>query len=53
MNIQGDRSQVGSLSACGWDDEGVVPETFDIIKNGIVRRLPDDARAGALSRVVL
>ncbi|HTE44443.1 MAG TPA: TldD/PmbA family protein [Gemmatimonadaceae bacterium] len=36
MNIQADRSQVGSLSACGWDDEGVVPETFDIIKNGVV-----------------
>jgi TldD protein len=36
MNIQGDRSQPGSLSACGWDDEGVVPETFLIIKNGIV-----------------
>jgi TldD protein len=36
MNIQGDRMQPGSLSACGWDDEGVVPETFLIIKKGIV-----------------
>jgi TldD protein len=36
MNIQGDRTQVGSLSACGWDDEGVVPDTFLIIKKGIV-----------------
>jgi TldD protein len=36
MNIQGDRSQAGSLSACGWDDEGVEPDTFLIIKNGIV-----------------
>jgi TldD protein len=35
MNIRADRNQVGSLSACGWDDEGVVPETFDIIKNGV------------------
>ena len=35
MNIQGDRSQPGSLSACGWDDEGVKPETFHIVKNGI------------------
>ena len=35
MNIQGDRSQPGSLSACGWDDEGVRPEEFLIIKNGI------------------
>jgi TldD protein len=36
MNIQGDRTQNGSLSAVGWDDEGVVPETFDVIKNGMV-----------------
>jgi len=35
MNIRGDRSQRGSLSACGWDDEGVAPEEFDIIKNGV------------------
>ena len=35
MNIQGDRSQPGSLSACGWDDEGVRPDEFLIIKNGI------------------
>jgi TldD protein len=36
MNVQGDRSQSGSLSAVGWDDEGVQPETFLIIKNGVV-----------------
>ncbi|MFI5256553.1 MAG: TldD/PmbA family protein [Gemmatimonadales bacterium] len=35
MNIRGDRSQAGSLSAVGWDDEGVKPESFDIIRNGI------------------
>ena len=35
MNIRGDRDQPGSLSAVGWDDEGVRPERFDIIKNGI------------------
>jgi TldD protein len=35
MNIRGDRTQVGSLSACGWDDEGVQPEEFDIIKKGV------------------
>ena len=35
MNIQADRNQVGSLSACGWDDEGVLPETYDIIKDGV------------------
>jgi TldD protein len=35
MNIRGDRSQPGSLAACGWDDDGVKPEDFDIVKNGI------------------
>jgi TldD protein len=35
MNIRGDRRQPGSLSAVGWDDEGVQPEDFDIVKNGV------------------
>ncbi|MGQ0714510.1 MAG: TldD/PmbA family protein [Gemmatimonadaceae bacterium] len=35
MNVQGDRSQPGSLSAVGWDDEGVRPDEFLIVKNGI------------------
>ena len=36
MNVRGDRSQVGSLSACGWDDEGQKPEDFLIIEKGIL-----------------
>ena len=36
MNVQGNRSEEGSLAACGWDDEGVKPDTFLIIKNGVV-----------------
>jgi TldD protein len=36
MNIQGDRSQAGSLSACGWDDDGVAPELYLIVKNGVL-----------------
>jgi TldD protein len=35
MNIQGDRSQEGALSTIGYDDEGVKPEDFLIVKNGI------------------
>jgi TldD protein len=35
MNIQGDRSQAGGLSSVGYDDDGVRPEDFLIIKNGI------------------
>jgi TldD protein len=36
MNIQGDRSQEGACATIGYDDEGVKPETFLIIKNGLV-----------------
>jgi TldD protein len=36
MNIQGDRSQEGGCATIGYDDEGVKPETFLIIKNGLV-----------------
>ena len=35
MNIQGDRSQPGGLATIGYDDEGVKPDDFLIIKNGI------------------
>ncbi|MBL0890240.1 MAG: twin-arginine translocation signal domain-containing protein [Gemmatimonadaceae bacterium] len=35
MNVVGDREQPGSLGAIGWDDEGVKPTKFDIVKNGI------------------
>jgi len=35
MNIKADRSAPGSLSACGWDDEGVAPEDFFIVKDGM------------------
>ena len=36
MNVRGDRSQPGSLSACGWDDEGQKPEDFLIVDKGIL-----------------
>jgi TldD protein len=35
MNVQGDRSQEGGLSTIGWDDDGVKPEEFLIVKNGV------------------
>ncbi|MBL8997993.1 MAG: TldD/PmbA family protein [Gemmatimonadales bacterium] len=35
MNVLADRSAPGSLSACGWDDEGVAPEDFYIVKDGM------------------
>jgi TldD protein len=36
MNVQGDRSQVGACGTIGYDDEGVQPEDYLIIKNGII-----------------
>jgi TldD protein len=36
MNIQGDRSQPGALATIGYDDEGVAPDEFLIIRNGLV-----------------
>ncbi|MGQ0765014.1 MAG: TldD/PmbA family protein [Gemmatimonadota bacterium] len=36
MNIQGDRSQPGALSTIGYDDEGVKPDDFLIVKDGIM-----------------
>jgi TldD protein len=35
MNVQGDRSQVGALATIGYDDEGVAPDDFLIVKNGV------------------
>jgi TldD protein len=35
MNIQGDRTQEGGCATIGWDDDGVQPDTFLIVKNGI------------------
>ena len=35
MNIQADRSQAGALSTIGYDDDGVKPDEFLIVKNGV------------------
>lgn len=35
MNITGDRSQDGSCAAMGYDDDGIQPKAFDIIRNGV------------------
>jgi TldD protein len=35
MNIQADRSQAGALSTIGYDDDGVKPDEFLIVKNGL------------------
>jgi len=36
MNIQGERSAEGALSTVAWDDEGVAPDEFLIVKEGVL-----------------
>jgi TldD protein len=35
MTVRGDRVAEHGLASCGWDDEGVEAQTFDIIRDGI------------------
>jgi TldD protein len=36
MQVQGNRHEAGTLAAIGWDDEGVAPDEYFIIKDGVV-----------------
>lgn len=36
MHIVGDRDEPGGLATIGWDDEGVKPDRFDIIRDGVL-----------------
>ena len=36
MHVVGERDQPGSLAAIGWDDEGVKPDRFDIVRDGML-----------------
>ena len=36
MSIQGERSTPGALATVGWDDEGVRPDEYLIVKDGIL-----------------
>ncbi|HUE76765.1 MAG TPA: TldD/PmbA family protein [Longimicrobiales bacterium] len=39
MQIQGERSARGGLSTIGWDDEGVRPDEYLIVKDGVLNDL--------------
>ncbi|MDQ3606013.1 MAG: TldD/PmbA family protein [Gemmatimonadota bacterium] len=39
MNIQGERSAPGGLATVGFDDEGVEPDEYLIVRNGILNDL--------------
>ena len=36
VHIVGDRDEAGGLATIGWDDEGVRPDRFDIIRDGVL-----------------
>jgi TldD protein len=36
MNVQAERSSPGALSVAGWDDEGVPPRDYMIVRDGIL-----------------
>jgi TldD protein len=36
VNFFADKTEPGSLGACGWDDEGVTTQRWDLVKNGIL-----------------
>ncbi len=39
LNIQGERSAPGALATVGWDDEGVKPDEYLIVKDGVLNDL--------------
>ncbi len=39
MNVVGERSAVGGLASVGWDDEGVQPRDYHIVKDGVLNDL--------------
>lgn len=46
MNVSGGRSERGSVNCVKWDDEGVEPPQFDLIRQGVVTNL-QSTREGA------
>jgi TldD protein len=46
FNVTCDRSQEGSVGRVKWDDEGVTPARYDLVKNGILTNLQTN-REGA------
>jgi TldD protein len=39
MNVVGERSTPGALSTVGWDDEGVAPRDYHIVRDGMLNDL--------------
>jgi TldD protein len=39
MNIVGERSTPGALATVGWDDEGVAPQDYHIVRDGVLNDL--------------
>lgn len=46
LNVECNRDQPGSVGRVKWDDEGVVPQKFSLVKNGVLQNLQTN-REGA------
>ncbi len=46
LSVTGGRSKIGSVGRVRWDDEGVEPVNFDLIRNGVLQNMQTD-RQGA------
>ncbi len=46
LNVSCDRSEVGSVGRVRWDDEGVQPAKYELVKNGVLTNLQTN-REGA------
>lgn len=46
LNVVCDRSEKGSVGRVKWDDEGVMPARYDLVKNGVLANL-QTTREGA------
>lgn len=47
LNVSADRSQKGAIGMVKWDDEGVIPERIDLVKNGVVVDLQTDRESAS------
>jgi len=50
LNVTADRRRPGGLATTKWDDEGVVPDEYDVIRNGVLVNYHSSRGIGTTSR---
>jgi TldD protein len=51
MNVTGDRTAAHGLSTIGWDDEGVVGQRWDIVRDGVLVGYQVDRNTARMGRM--